>query len=335
MPKYYDNTRLSAFKVCPRLFYLRHRRHWRPVGTAPELVFGLSWHAAMDQVWAGLNANVAFDDVLKRALVAFEEEWTKGGFPGFSDWTLEHNERYSPRSPGIAAEMIYNYMQQRKEFIQACELIQVEMPFAAPLTTNNDGPMVIGRQDKVIRFERPYSGLRDGVYGIEHKTTSWYSKATGFRQEYIDSFSPNSQVDGYNHGLHMNFEKVRGVLVDAALVHKTVHDKFRFIPCDRLLEQLDAWLNETLHYIEQIEKEDALLEAGSSKTFMEAFPKNTESCAGRYGRACVYRDICRFRPDPSKEVDPPEGFVVEKWEPFEVLKLSKIGLPPEENGPSS
>ena len=148
---------------------------------------------------------------------------------------------------------------------------------------------------------------------------------------WIDSFSPNSQVDGYVHQLKMNYEDARGVLVDGALVHKTVHDKFKFIPCERIVEQLDSYLNETLFYIEQIEQQDELLDLESpGNQFLRAFPKNTESCMGKYMRACEYRDVCRFNPNPEKMTEPPEGYVESKWEPFNVLHLEKIGVTPEE-----
>jgi len=342
MPKLYDNTRLAAAKTCLRLFYFRHRRHWRREGTAIPLVFGSAWHEAMDQVWLHLNAGKPDDEVAQLALIAFDKKWTENGFPGFADWTLDDTARYSPRTPGIAAEMILQYIKHRGDFIRNVEILAIEAPFAVPLTTDTSpsAPLAIGRTDKVIGLSRPLLGLRAGVWGIEHKTTAWYKKDGGFRSEWTESFSPNSQVDGYNHQLNMNYENARGILVDGALVHKTVHDKFKFIPCDRLLEQLDAWLNETLYYIQQIEENDTnlktevesnlFLKEGEKSKFLRAFPKNTESCAGKYMQVCAYRDICRFNPNPELLVEPPLGYIEEKWSPFDVLQLEKIGIKPEE-----
>ncbi len=337
MPKLYDNTRLSAAKTCLRLFYFRHRRHWRPDGTGIKLVFGSSWHAGQDQIWPHLNRGASEEETLKLAILAFDEKWTEGGFPGISEWSLADSERYSPHTPGVAAEMLLNYIKHRGAFIRDIELLAVEMPFAVPLTLDQgpSAPLAIGRTDKVIRLTRPTLGLRAGVWGIEHKTTAWYKKDGGFRSEWMESFSPNSQIDGYVHQLNMNYENARGILVDGALVHKTVHDKFKFIPCDRLLEQLDAWLNETLYYIKQIEEQDNALSLQRMKgisekvPFLQAFPKNTESCAGKYMQVCAYRDLCRFNPNPEKLVEPPMGYIEEEWSPFDVLKLEKIGIKPE------
>jgi len=334
MPKLYDNTRLSCAKTCLRKYYLRHRRHWTPgPGTAIALAFGSAWHSGQDQIWQQLNAGRSDDETLTLAVLAFDEKWQEEGFPGIDEFSLEDAAKYSPRTPGIAAEMFHNYIKHRGDFIRNVELLAVEMPFAVPLTTDTgpEAPMSIGRTDKVVGLKTPMLGLREGVWGIEHKTTAWYQKEGGFRSMWIDSFSPNSQIDGYVHQLNMNYENARGILVDGALVHKTVHDKFKFIPCDRILEQLDAYLNETMYYIQQIEEQDELLDLESSENqFLRAFPKNTESCMGKYMRACEYRDVCRFNPNPEKLTEPPDGYIESKWEPFNVLHLDKLGIAPEE-----
>jgi len=333
MAKLYDNTRLAAAKTCLRLFYFRHRRHWRKDGTGIPLVFGGAWHAAMDVVWLHLNQGESEEKTLTLAMIAFDEHWQSEGLRGMRDWTLADTEAYSPRTPGVAAEMLHCYIIARGDFIRNIELIAVEAPFAVPLTTAPNSPLAIGRTDKVVGLKRPLLGLRAGIWGIEHKTTAWYKKDGGFRNEWLESFSPNSQIDGYTHQLNMNYEDARGILVDGALVHKTVHDKFKFIPCDRLLEQLDSWLNETLYYIDQIEEQDAKLAVeqnpSQQEKFLRAFPKNTESCAGKYMQVCQYRDICRFNPNPEILPEPPMGYIEEKWEPFDVLNLQEIGIKPE------
>lgn len=179
----------------------------------------------------------------------------------------------------------------------------------------------VGRMDKIFKK----SGL---IHIGEHKTSSLYSKASGFRSTFIDSFSPNSQVDGYLHALHMLYgEKASSVWVDAALCHRDVHDIFKFIPVDRQTSQLSAWLYDTRWWIETIEESwarlDEIRDSGKTEDFMTAFPKNTEACMD-YGRSCPYLHLCKMVPNPI-DIGTPEGYKKEIWSPFDRLELEKLG----------
>ncbi len=123
---------------------------------------------------------------------------------------------------------------------------------------------------------------------------------------------------------HMLYKKISGIWIDAALVHKTVHNKFRFIPIDRQFEQLDVWLHETRDWSKRIEDE-ADRQAGSP---YGGYPKNTGNCSMYAG--CTYRDICKFVPKPSDREGGFDGYSVKKWEPFDVLKLEQLGLEKED-----
>ena len=314
--KYYDNTRIGAFKSCPRLYYLRHKLHLVPQGTAMALCFGLAWHEAMDVVWTMLNAGKNPDEVLKPAMVKWKEKWEEEGLEFMPD--LATQEKYGIRTPGIAAEMLYNYMVERRDFIQTVKLLSVEQPFAVDLYDDGTAIKYIGRLDKVVRHPQ------HGTVIIEHKTTSAYSKASGFRSDYVQSWSPNSQIDGYLHAGHMLYGDISGVWIDAALVHKTVHNKFRFIPIDRQFEQLDVWLHETRDWIERIEDEGSKQDRSS----YGGYPKNTGSCYMYAG--CAYRDICKFVPKPSDRKGSFDGYSVSKWEPFDILKIEELGLEKED-----
>jgi len=324
--KYYDNTRLKDAKTCLRYFYFRHKRHWRREGIAAPLVFGASWHSAMDVVWANAKDEGLTDiDLAEMAMKEFAAKWKEDGMPPWSEWNPDLDQKYSPRTPGIAMEMITNYIRLRRNFIRRVKVLAIEKPFAVPLYADNPDIAYVGRRDKDVE--------EDGrVYAIEHKTTSLYRKATNFASTFIESFSPNSQIDGYTHAGHMEYgDKMAGVRVDAALVHKLVHDAFKVIPVSRGVNQLEAWLYEARFWIRILQaEEEALSEHETNRLvqYLPAYPKNTESCI-QYNRLCQYNDICKGWPDPSTHVDPPEGFIVEKWEPFKELELDTIGLPQE------
>ena len=174
------------------------------------------------------------------------------------------------------------------------------------------------------------------IYIPEHKTTTAYKKNGPFRNEYMDSWSPNSQVDGYLYAGHMLYgQNVKELWVDAALVHKQVHDGFKFIPVNRSISMLDGWLYETRFWIEMIQQETEKLkklrDSGDSNnlSFLPAFPKNTGACFHYAG--CPYRDICKMVNNPEHYDEPPMGYKEEHWSPFDVLELEKIGMPAEDS----
>lgn len=323
--RYFDNTRLKSFRSCPRKYYFRHIRHWVSDEKALPLTFGLCWHEAVDTVWRLASTNWPDDKIVKTAMAAFLSKWEEEGMTPWQDISLEDEKQMNPRTPGVAAEMLNEYVKVRRPFIQKKELLEVELPFAVPVGRENE--MYVGRMDKV--FRDPDVGIIVG----EHKTTTSYKKGGPFRSDYIESWSPESQIDGYLHAAHMMYGKeARYVYVDAALVHKEVHDGFKFIPINRQLSQLDAWLWETHYIMEEIAHNRELLfeKDHSQESYLAAFPKNTNSCY-EYMRPCPYLDLCKMVSNPETLTEPPEGRIVEKWSPFETLELQKIGLEPEED----
>ncbi len=336
MADYYDNTRISDLKRCPRRYYFRHVRHWRRPGISFDLAFGLGWHDAMDVVWGGAHSDVTDKELLAAALQAFIDKWVEEGAPSVEDFgarpELFDNTKLSKKNPFIAHEMLSNYIKVRRPYIQRGEVLSIEQPFVVDMP-NMEETYYIGRLDKEFRTET------NAVWTIEHKTTGMYkAKPPGFRQDYIDGWSPNSQVDGYSHNGHISHgDAFSGVMIDAVLCHKTHHDIFQFIPVDRHVKAIASFLDEAKYWITRIQDEKAnLIETqapneefhNTTGAPLSSFPKNTESC-GDYG-GCPYRDICKFYHDPASLEEPPGDFIVDKWEPFKILKMSELGLPAEE-----
>jgi len=325
--RFYDNTRVSAYKRCPRYFYYRHIKDWAREGTSPPLVFGSSWHEAMDVVWELLSQNKHdHEDVAKAAWLKFNDKWTEEGMTPWEEMDDEEQRRLGARTPMVALEMLYEYIDQRQKILcsEDFELISIEQPFAVPLDPTDESLFYVGRLDKVFRW-------RGKVLGGEHKTTSSYKRGEPpFRSSFLDSFSPNSQVDGYIHALHMLYgEDAKGIWVDAALVHKTEHSGFAWVPVERQFSQLDSWLNETLTWIEKLENDKTLLQEGSGdKSYLPSFPKNTNNCMDYAG--CPYLELCKMWPNPENK-DTPLGYKEEHWSPFEKLELAKLGYEEEED----
>lgn len=307
----YDNTRVSAWKVCPRKYFIRHELHWRPAGTGAALVFGSSWHAGQDIIWEYAK-KFPVAALAELAQAAFEKQWVKDGLK--LELTLDQTNYMAPRTPKIAYEMFYEYIDKRWKMLQECEVVAIEQPFAVPLPGLDDC-WYIGKLDKVV----DYNAQR---LIIEHKSTTAYATIGNFRTDYVDSWFMSAQVKGYQFGGSLFYGGIDGVWVDAALVHKKIHNAFKFIPVSHNAVLLKEWILNTNRWITEIDAERKAFKA-IGKLLPGMFKKNEESCFGKYG-PCEYIDICRTRDDPSVLDEPPPGFIEELWEPFDVLGLDKL-----------
>lgn len=318
-PQYYDNTQLSDYKKCPRYYYYRHIRGWRSAGTSNALIFGQAWHAAMDIIWRGYQ-KIAREPLIDTAMSAFEGVWIEAGLKPFSELTMQDLEMLQPRTPMNAKEMLHAYLDKRMHILDNMELIAAERPFAVPIFPDRTDVWYIGRRDKDIK----YNGDK---LVIEHKTTTEYKIDGGFKTQYLEGWYPNSQCEGYLYAAEIEIGGVRQVWVDAALVHKKVHDQFRFIPISATFANLDNWLWEARDWISRVQSEkERYDEQPVGSQIMGAFPRNTNECSGKYG-LCSYLKICRGWANPSQIDEAPEGYIHDPWHPFEILKISELGLP--------
>jgi hypothetical protein len=228
--------------------------------------------------------------------------------------TMEQANYMAPRTPQIAYEMYIEYIAARWKMIQLCTVIAVEQPFAVPLP-GIDGHWYIGKLDKVV----DYNGQR---LILEHKSTTAYATIGNFRTDYVESWFMSAQVKGYEFGGTLYYGNVDAVWVDAALVHKKVHNAFKFIPVSHNSTLLGEWLDGTIAWIKIISAEQEKFKQ-EGKLLPGMFKKNEESCFGKYG-PCPYIDICRTQADPSVLGEAPPGFVHDVWEPFSILGLDKL-----------
>lgn len=319
----YDNTRLSDFRSCPRYFYFRHVRDLVPVTKSAALIFGGAWHTAMDVVWREVPKypKEKTGDLAHLALDAFVKEWTEAGQPHPDEIGPETLGELGARHPMTALEMLYEYIDLRRPMLTGAsfELLEVEKPFAVPLDPDQPSLYYIGRLDKVFR-------IRDKIRVAEHKTTSLYSKAEGIRSSWLDGFSPNSQIDGYLFAGMMYYgEAFDSVWIDAALVHKTVHDAFVWHPVERRVAHLDAWLWETHQWVEMVEACKAVEQEDlASGVYMASYPKNTSKCMDFGG--CPYLDLCKMWENPAAHGEVPAGYKEQHWDPLPILdKDGKLG----------
>lgn len=316
----YDNTRTKDHRVCNRQFYWRHERHITMPGKDPPLVFGGCWHAAMDIVWPAIKQykSMSDEDIRDLGYQGFIDEWDRYDLPHPDDMDEVLRDHFKFRVPNTAFFMLEHYVKRRRQFIESIELISIEKPFAVPIYEDDPNTLYVGRRDKDIKW-----GGR--IWAVEHKTTSWGSK-NGISPNITSTYSPDSQIDGYIYSLKMDYGRVaKGCLVDVSLVKQGVYDQHRFVPIERVIANIDAWLWELRKEIELIRLNKKSLEAARDLTYMAAFQKNTSSCI-QFMRPCPYLDLCKAIPNPELMKQVPQGYVEKKWSPFDEIKLEELGL---------
>ena len=321
-----DNSTISCFRDCRRRALYRYVKDWTKDGPEPaSLAFGRGWHNGLDALyklyyttrdettklfkaeWPKIKASDAFlETIADTAYKAFLEEWTDAGYPETP--SFEDLETDPKRTPIRAKNMFIQYYLDMMHIMDGWSLIASEAPFIVPLDDTETKYWYGGRTDKIIASE-------EGLWLVEHKTSSLYSKSSGFQSAFSDSFSPNSQIEGYMFALHWLKARgeiksdlpIVGVIVDAALVHK-VQFYFKRIPIyydERLVTQ---WYEEVIQYVHEF---DQTLENGK-------WSRNTDSCQGKYG-CCQFVDVCRMYPDHNPLLannQPPQGFAERAWTPY-------------------
>lgn len=327
MTNFYDNTTVSTHRNCPRKMYFRHVKHYRPEGLGLAAGFGISMHAAADSVWKDIAEIGSAEDavpnlgtIAKAALVAFAAKWEEEGLPEQdllqSEFSKRHYELYNLANAG---DIIRSYILEKITIIDRYKLIAIEQPFVVPIYPDRTDVMYCGRIDKMFEDQA------GRVWILDHKTTSSYASAGGFRSTFLDSFSPNSQIDGYSYAAILKYgDRFKGCYIDGILVHKNVR-KTCHIPVERDIGHLDNWLSDTRKEIERIESQKKELStAKPTDSFLSVFPKNTNRCFD-FNSACSYIDLCKCQPNPHFEPTP-MGFKVEEWSPFDKNELDKIGM---------
>ena len=298
--RFFDNSTLDSMRVCPRRYYYSKVRRWKADRNALPLVFGSSWHASMDYLWAHPTAKV--EKVFEEG---FLKEWNKSEF---ADSDLFDT---FPRTPARAFDMLKKYIERYQSWLENnIKVIEIEKAFIVPLSESHQELFYIGKWDKLYKEGNFY-------HIVDHKTSS------SFANTWLNSWSPNGQVDGYLYAGHMEYgDLFKSVMIDGALVSKTTID-FRRVPIERQIDMLDNWKWEVLDLIEQIiYYEDRLVEiraSGDTEKFLHTFPKCTTSCTSYYG-TCPYMDLCKFVPNPEvyENSDMPEGFIEDNWKPFNI-----------------
>ena len=332
-----DNTLLGDVKKSLRVAYFKHVRGWVPDRpNKPALVRGSGWSLAMDHIWQRLcldprgksptTNRMDTVELGEEAWSIYCQHWIEELEIDPRELGPEQYKLYGYDAPLIIRNMLFNYINQRRSWLQRIRLIGVETPVVVPLCIDEEvvGNKTIYYGSKIDKIFANGPGTEFGW--VDHKTTSSAVKGgSGLRTDWVDKWNPNPQADGYNYSQFIVHGKAfTGGLIDAALCHRENNECFTLINCDVSQPQLDCWMNATNFYtqifLQQLKELEDLRDNGGVKvtTAMPVFACDGGSCAGQFG-GCSYRTLCRQRANPEQWDEPPPGYIADRWGPFDTV----------------
>lgn len=284
-----DSSKLQEYQACPRKFFFRYILGWDLEITSHHLVFGESWHRAME--------HILINGYTPEALVTasnIAEEYYRRHFSSFTD-----GER-GVKVPGNIPLALAHYV--RTYAFDKFEVLYTEISGVVPV-----------REDRLLHF-RMDSIMRDPMHNneiisLEHKT--------GSRKDAFGKYTINIQSGTYNHVLMSAFEQneVWGVVINGIVLYVKNDPLLMRLPARRNEDSMAEWLWAVNQTIDRIDWDMAELnECTEDEQVMCAFAKNTEFC-NQYG-PCKYYDYCHTWSNPIQYIDqPPFGFKEVWWDP--------------------
>ena len=218
-----DNYSLSLFRECPRKYSNRIQQglipHSSSSGMAPELLFGIAIHRAMDTLFAEQDVDLACERFLDSYQPVPED---------------------TKRTPGRGISIIEDYWKRWSRDNDRYDLSVSEVKFELFLGSVGEYPVFYGGLiDKVL--------IRDNkTYLMDHKTSSWESTYL------IPAYAQSQQFKGYiwaGQHPHLQLDNCNQLIVDVLLIKPKNNDFFRSeVRCNEL--DVTEWKSGILQTVE-------------------------------------------------------------------------------------
>ena len=302
----YDSTKIKQFQTCPRQYFekfiLGHNRE----GTNVHIEFGRCIHTALE-VLAELGPVG-----LLEAHDAFLEAW-KEVYP-VGVLTMEQDK---VKNPDRAFTLLKDYIQKYGKIDRPEDVEYIEICGTVPIA---DDRSIHWKTDAIRR--KPPGVLNEGkLFVLEHKTSgkTWLGP-------WRDKWHYDFQVGCYNFALFClvdDYNDTAGVEVDG-LITWPKKNHFERIPVRKSIAQLESWLVSANYWIDEIERNMALLaESSPDDRVMFAFHSASEPCSQQFN-GCPFQGRCSIIANPLRNLDRiPEGHVKKFWDPSAREKTSK------------
>ena len=148
-----DPTKCNEFLECPRKYFYKYVLGWRPSTPSNHLVFGSSWHIAMEYL---LTHDYSVGSVMA-AHDAFLKDYRKTFGP-------ETDEMFWPKTPDNALVTLNAYAKKFQTDLIDWEPLYTEIAGRISL---NDEQTLHFRMDSIVKHR-----FKESVKSIEHKTAS-------------------------------------------------------------------------------------------------------------------------------------------------------------------
>lgn len=295
-----DSSMIQSFMDCPRSYFYRYVLGWTSVDPKQDLVFGSSWHLALEHLLQTGNSAASVSD----AHALFLQEYRQS-FPESSD------EIYKSKNPNNALLALIEYSTKYADNNDN-QVLYTEVAGKVPITSDQD---IHFRIDAILRNKA------GKIFVLEHKTGSVYSPM------WETQWPLKVQIGTYTHVLHClaKPEDIDGVVVNATFFGRT-NSKIDFhrLPIKKTLADMQQWMYNTQFWLAWIRQElENLKQVKTTDVVMSAFPLNTESCSKYFG--CPYHDLCTSWTNPLRQCEQyrPVQFKEEYWDPRDYEKKAK------------
>ena len=302
-----DPTKVSEFISCPRKYFYNYVLGWKTSILSNHLVFGTSWHIAMEYLLT--------HDYNTDSIIAAHEEFLKDYRKTFGP---ETDEMFWPKTPDNTLITLNAYCGQFRDDLVNWEPLYTEI---AGKININDEQVLHFRMDSILKHR-----TKERIKSIEHKTAS-----SSYNWEI--QWPLSMQNGTYSHVLYCLFpvDIVEGVTFRASVFKKskkawqqlsnlqplTVLPPYDFLefPAKKSPDQMNVWLWHTQLYLDQIAHNFELLaDCLEHDEVLYAFPQIPTSCTKWFG--CEFLDFCQAWPNPLQRCyEPPLGYIEEHWDP--------------------
>lgn len=281
----WDSTSLGYLKTCPRLYQYIMIEGWGSVDESVHLRFGIEYHSALQNYDIAIANGVNREDAIKSVV--------RGLLVSTADWNPNRETKagkYKNRDTLLA--LVVDYLDHfsddpAKTYIKEDGQPAVELSFRFELdfgpkaahgmdvgSAHNQPYLLSGHLDRVVEFN-------DHLFVMDHKTTT-----TMPGQYYFHQYEPNNQMTLYTLGGQIVLNSpIKGVIISAAQILLTEHNRFVRGFTYRTQDQIEEWLNDLR----------ILLQTNETYAEVNYWPMNDTAC-DKFG-GCRFRSICSKTPE--------------------------------------
>jgi hypothetical protein len=265
---------MGALKKCPQFYKYTIIDGYAPRAESVHLVFGLHYHAALEQYYRLAAKGEAHEPALAQVVrTALERTWNQALQ---RPWTSDHKQK---NRETLLRSIVWYLDQFQHDPMTTVILangqpaVELTFKFTTSYTAMTGEPILwCGHLDRLVEFNGDY-------YTQDHKTTT-----SAVDERFFSKFSPDNQFSGYIYAGKVIYNTpLKGIIVNGVQIGVNFSRFARQIIM-RHDAVLDEWYDNLGHYLKQAE----------SYAINNHWPMNELSC-GNYG-GCAFRDVCSKPP---------------------------------------